>query len=179
MKTYIGLLRGINVGGQKKVPMAELREVLTHCGFQNVQTYIQSGNVIFQSLEENQTNLEQIIQNKINKQFGFDVSVIVKTSIEVEHILNNCPFSEAKKEKSYFTLLGNIPEESFIKSISNEIYKDEAFIVKANCVYFYSETGYGNAKCNNNFFERKLKVTATTRNYKTIVKLVSLSAEID
>lgn len=178
MKTYIALLRGINVSGQKKVPMVELRKLFMKSGYQNVKTYIQSGNVIFQSSEENKRILEKIIQNDIKIQFGFDVPVLVKTQIELENILNNCQFSEEKKEASYFTMLHDFPENEAVLSTSKEVYINEEFIIKNDCVYFYSEAGYGKAKCNNNFFERKLKVTATTRNYKTMLKLLSLSADI-
>ncbi|MBU3821090.1 DUF1697 domain-containing protein [Flavobacteriaceae bacterium XHP0103] len=177
MKTYIALLRGINVSGQKKVPMAELRDLLTKAGFQKVQTYIQSGNVIFQSDRDNKTELESIIQKTIEKHFGFEVPILVKTASEIENILNSCPFSKEKKEAAYFTLLHAVPDEALIESTSQETYQNEAFVIENDCVYFYSETGYGKAKCNNNFFERKLKVTATTRNYKTMLKLLSLSTE--
>jgi len=179
MKTYIALLRGINVSGQKKVPMEQLRELFAKPGFQNVQTYIQSGNVIFQSTEKNKIDLEQMIYSSIQDHFGFEVSVLVKTSNEIKDILVACPFSKVKKESSYFTLLHNIPDKELTLSTSKESYPNEAFIITNDCVYFYTETGYGKAKCNNNFFERKLKVTATTRNYKTMLKLLSLSAEIN
>jgi len=179
MNIYIALLRGINVGGQKKVPMLELRQLLSESGLKNVQTYIQSGNVVFQSSEENKTHLENSIQNSIKKQFGFDVPVLVKTHGEIMSILKNCPFSMAKKESSYFTLLHDGPDIELVSATSKEIYPNEEFNIKSDCVYFYSEMGYGNAKCNNNFFERKLKVDATTRNYKTMLKLLSLLSQID
>ena len=83
MQIYIALLRGINVGGHKKVPMTELRDLLSNSGFQNVQTYIQSGNVVFQS-SKNVSTLEKEIQKLIFNHFGFDVSVIVKTDDELQ-----------------------------------------------------------------------------------------------
>ena len=79
MKTYIALLRGINVGGHKKVSMAHLRDVLTKSGLENVKTYIQSGNVIFQSLKENKGELEVLIHNAIMAHFGFDVPILVRS----------------------------------------------------------------------------------------------------
>ena len=178
MTIYIAFLRGINVSGQKKIPMADLRKLLVKAGLKNVQTYIQSGNIVFQHSKENRFNLEEMIQNGIKEHFGFDVSVLVKTSVEIKSILDSCPFSQEKKEASYFTLLHDIPNDDLVNSTSKETYPNEEFIITRDCVYFYSEVGYGNAKCNNNFFERKLKVTATTRNYKTMLKLLSLSSEI-
>lgn len=177
MNTYIALLRGINVSGQKKIAMSELRKLFESLNFQNVQTYIQSGNVIFQSAETNKTDLEYIIHNKILSHFGFDVSVLVRTSVEIQAIMDACPFSEAKKTISYFTLLQTIPNKVLMDETLSITYPNEEFHITGQCVYFFSAAGYGNAKCNNNFFERKLKVSATTRNYKTLIKLLSLCPE--
>ncbi|MGC1204196.1 MAG: DUF1697 domain-containing protein [Flavobacteriaceae bacterium] len=175
MNTYIALLRGINVGGHKKVPMAELRELLSKSGFQNVQTYIQSGNVIFKSLENNIQKLELDMHNTIKNHFGFEVPVIIKTPNELLQVFDACPFSEEKKVNSYFTLLYATPDTSLINEVSKITYPNEEFIITNNCIYFYCSTGYGHAKYNNKFFERKLKTTATARNYKTMVKLIAMS----
>ncbi len=177
MKTYIALLRGINVSGQKKIPMDELRESLSNSGLENVQTYIQSGNMIFQSSEEKKSDLETKIHNAIKSYFGFDVPVLVLTPDKLNEIFNNSPFPQSEKEKSYFMFLYEKPDETLVSEVSQLNYPNEEFIITDNSVYFYCATGYGKAKCSNNFFERKLKVTATARNYKTMVKLLSLSAE--
>ncbi len=177
MKTYIALLRGINVSGQKKIPMAELRELLSNSGLENVQTYIQSGNVIFQSSEKDKKTLETIVHKAIKLHFGFDVPVLVLTPQELNQIFDDSPFPQSEKEKSYFMFLYEKPDETLVSEVSQLNYPNEEFIITDNSVYFYCATGYGKAKCSNNFFERKLKVTATARNYKTMVKLLSLSAE--
>ncbi len=177
MNTFIALLRGINVSGQKKVPMVELRKLLSDTGLINVETYIQSGNVIFKSSQENRYILENDIQKAILSHFGFDVPVLVRTETEIKDILDACPFSEEKKMNGYFTLLHSVPDKGLIEEIHLVSYPNEEFYITNHCVYFFSSASYGNAKCNNNFFERKLKVSATTRNYKTMVKLLSLCAE--
>lgn len=174
---YIALIRGINVGGHKKVPMAELRELLTKSDLENVKTYIQSGNVIFQSKIQSKAELERLIKDDILNHFGFDVSVLVKTRQELKTIFDDCPFSKEKKINSYFALLSEIPEKSLVEEASQKVYENEEYTILKNCIYFYSEKGYGNAKFSLNFFERKLKVNATARNYKTMVKLLSLSTE--
>ena len=176
MKTYIALLKGINVGGHKKVPMAELRDLLSKSGFQNVQTYIQSGNVVFQSSEETK-NLEDKIQNAISSHFGFEVSVIVKTNAELRLIFDSCPFENAKKEKSYFIILNKIPERNLIEEVNKISYDDEEIIIKNNCLYFYCSKGFGQAKFNMSTYERKLNLVGTSRNYNTMVKLLSLSSD--
>ena len=178
MPTYIAFLRGINVGGHKKVPMSELRDLLTNAGFQNVQTYIQSGNVIFQS-SKIASELETKIQKLIHTHFGFEVSVIVKTNGELQAIFDTCPFSEEKKENSYFILLSDIPNEHAIEKTQEMIYENEEVVIKNDCLYFYSSTGYGRTKFNMNTYERKLKVAGTARNYKTMLKLLSLSSDLN
>lgn len=175
MKTHIALLRGINVGGHKKVPMAELRQIFVDCGFSDVASYIQTGNVIFKTKKTNKTNLEKTIHINILKHFGFDVSVLITTKLEIERILLECPFSEEKKEESHFILLKTVPNQELISQLQKETYPNEEFFITNTCVYLHGQKGYRNAKCGTNFFEHKLKVSATARNFKTMMKLLSLS----
>ncbi|KJD31594.1 hypothetical protein PK35_14425 [Tamlana nanhaiensis] len=175
MKTFIALLRGINVSGKNKIPMADLRQALTNSNLQNVQTYIQSGNIIFQSSETNKKVLEALINKAISDKFSFNIPVLVLTPDELKAIFNDSPFPQEEKEKSYFTFLFEVPNSDLTKEVSALNYPNETFKITNSCVYFYSAIGYGKAKCSNNFFERKLKVTATARNYKTTLKLIDLS----
>jgi uncharacterized protein (DUF1697 family) len=177
MRAYIVLLKGINVGGHKKVPMAELRELLTISGLQNVQTYIQSGNAIFQSSENNVHKLEQLIQEVIKSKFGFEVPVLIKTAKDLQRIINTCPFPEEKKQASYFTLLHDVPDQELVQIASEKIYEGEEYEIIKDCIYFFCESGYGQAKFNANFFERKLKTFATSRNYNTMIKLIAMSSK--
>lgn len=177
MNTFIALLRGINVGGHKKVPMAELRELLTKSGLDNVRTYIQSGNVIFQSSDNNIKVLETEIRKSILNYFGFDVSVMVRTREQLNTIFDDCPFSEEKKVNSYFAILSEIPNKDLVKEAYEKTYENEEYKILDNCLYFYCVNGYGNAKFSMNYFEKKLEVAATSRNYKTMVKLLAMSAK--
>lgn len=110
--------------------------------------------------------------------FGFNVPVLVITPEELRLILNRCPFSEEKKESSYFTLLHESPDDVRVGEVQKLNYPNEEFVITDSFIYLYSSAGYGRAKCNNNFFEKKLKVSATTRNYKTMMKLLSLCEEL-
>jgi uncharacterized protein (DUF1697 family) len=177
MKTYIILLKGINVGGHKKVPMAELRELLTKSGFENVKTYIQSGNVILQSSEKNIPKIEEIIKNAILNYFRFEVCVLVITRPNLKRIFDDCPFSEEKKKASYFMMLHDTPSNELIKVASEKVYEGEDYEIINDCIYFFFENGIGSSKFNANYFESKLKTFATSRNYNTMVKLLSLSLE--
>lgn len=175
MNTCIVLLKGINVGGHKKVPMADLCELLAKFGFENVRTYIQSGNVILESSEKNRLNTEAIIKDAILEKFGFEVSVLVKTRKDLERIFNDYPFSEEKKAASYFIMLHETPDAELVKVASEKVYKDEEYQILNDCIYFYCDKGFGQAKFNGNYFEQKLKTFATARNYNTMLKLLSLS----
>jgi uncharacterized protein (DUF1697 family) len=163
MNTYIVLLKGINVGGHKKVPMIELRELLTKSGFQNVKTYIQSGNVIIETSKKNSQKIDE-------------VSVLAKTRKELERIFNDSPFSEEEKKKSYFIMLQDMPNSDLVKVASGKVYEEEQYQIINDCIYYYSAKGFGQSKFNANYFERKLNTFATARNYNTMVKLLSLSS---
>lgn len=179
MKTYIALLRGINVSGKNKIPMADLRAMLTDMGLNSVKTYIQSGNVVFQSKEDKTAILEASIKENIKSAFGFEVPVLVKTKTELEVIFKSNPYtdSDAIKEKQvYFVLLKNPAERELVKAFHSEKYATEDFKITDDCVYLLCKIGYGKAKLNNNLIERKLKVEATTRNYNTMVKLLDMSS---
>lgn len=177
MKTYIALLRGINVGGHRKVPMVELRDLLAKNGFSEVKTYIQSGNVIFKVTETNAKEIENSIQKSILDYFGFEVSVMVRTGQQLQKIFDDCPFSEDKKINSYFGILSHYPKEDLVQKAYEKVYEHEEYKIINDCIYFYSDKGYGNAKFSLNYFEKKLNVNATARNYKTVLKLLSLSTE--
>ena len=173
MKTYIVFLRGINVGGHKKILMKDLSLLFESLGFENVKTYIQSGNVVFKAKERN--TIAQEIEEAINNKYGWEVPTLVKSPSEIDAILKNCPFSEEKKVKSYFTFLFDTPSKEIIQEINNLNLPEEELIATKNCLYFYTAKGYGNTKYNSNFIERKLKSKATARNYRTMAKLLELS----
>lgn len=177
MQTYIVLLKGINVGGHKKVPMAELRELLTKMGFINVQTYIQSGNVILQSFQDNLHDMEEKIQRVLLNHFGFEVSVLVKKKEDLQRIFKDSPFSEEEKKASYFIMLHDIPDADLVQLASEKVYEGEDYKIIKDCIYYFSAKGFGQAKFNVKFFEGKLKTFATSRNYNTILKLLSLSTD--
>ncbi len=175
MNTFIVLLRGINVGGHKKVPMATLRELLTKGGYYEVKTYIQSGNIVLQSSVLETSVIEQNIQKLIAEYFGFDVSVLVRTRAHLLNNFNACPFSQLEKENSYFVLLSKIPSDENLEKVKAIEYENEIYQIVQDCLYFYASVGYGKSKFNMNLFEKKLELSATTRNYKTMLKLLDLS----
>lgn len=174
MERYIAFLRGINVGGHKKILMTDLKLLFESLGFKEVTTYIQSGNVIFTT--EKETNLATKIIKGIEENYGFFVPVLVKNASELEEIVSKSPFFGEKLKKSYFILLQEKPSSEHIELTTIFSNPIEEFYITENCVYVYYSQGAGKAKLGNNFFEKKLSVTATARNYNTLVKLIELSS---
>ncbi|MER3375449.1 MAG: DUF1697 domain-containing protein [Allomuricauda sp.] len=176
MKTFIALLRGINVSGQKKIKMAELRETLTQNGLENVQTYIQSGNIIFDSEVLETSTLEHTIHKAIAQDFGFEVPTLVVSGSAIQKVLEDNPFAnKAEENRLYYVLLKQAPEKDVVAQFEELSFTNEDFHVTEKCVYLMCKKGYGNAKLNNNLIERKLKVEATTRNQKTMQKLLEMA----
>ena len=173
MKTYISILRGINVSGQKKIKMTDLKLLYEQLGFQNVQTYIQSGNVVFEYQETSPSTLQQLIFNKIQEYYGFKVPNIILTPQEIKEALDRNPFKEI--EKMYFTFLAELPKSDDIQKLSIYNFDNEFYEINNKVIHFHCLDGYRRAKMNNNFFEQQLKVTATTRNLKTTKKLLEMA----
>ncbi len=179
MNTYIGLLRGINVGGHKKIKMADLREMLNKLNFSEVQTYIQSGNIVFKTSEVNKAELESTIKKEIAKTFGFEVPVLVKSREEIVSIVEeNLYIKDENLEPSmlYFTLLHKMPSDDALQQFKEIHFDNEVFSMGNHVVYLAYKLGASKAKRDNNFIEKKLKVSATTRNLRTMQKLVELSS---
>ena len=173
---YIALLRGINVSGQKMIKMAELKKLFEALGFENVVTYLQSGNVVFDYKKISEDKLKNLIEKEIKNNYGFDVSIIIRTPGEIKKLLNKNPYDEGEENenKIYFVFLDAVPDKERIDKLMSTDYEPEKFVISGKEICFFCPNGYGRAKLNNNIFENKLKVVATTRNLKTVRELVRL-----
>lgn len=176
--TFVAILRGINVSGKRKIMMAELKQLLAAKGFEQVQTYIQSGNIIFHAPA---TSSNRALESKITKiifeQYNFEVPVIVRTWEELKQVVAGNPFLKEKnvdENKLHVTFLSEIPAVECIKDIRKITYPPDRFILEEKEVYLHCPVNYGETKLSNTFFEKKLKVNATTRNWKTVNKLTEL-----
>lgn len=174
MATYIALLRGINVSGQKMIKMVELKAMFESIGLEAVQTYIQSGNVLFQSVDLMENEMVEKIHSAILERFGFEVDVLVFTVSNWNQIIANNPFvrrDNLDEAKLYVTLLAKEPLAEDVEKLASFAFQEETYQLIERAVYLYVPKGYGNAKLSNNFLENKLKVSATTRNWKTMLTL--------
>ncbi|WP_235689694.1 DUF1697 domain-containing protein [Fulvivirga lutea] len=155
--------------------MAELREALeSEVDLNNIQTYIQSGNIILDSeLNKNEVSIK--VHQCIKKSFGFDMPVLTLSQDELKAIKSANPYSDSDIKKQYFVFLFSIPEEEQIKKMNALSYPNEEFTITDSVVYYHPKEGYGKAKLSNNAFENKLKVRATARNLNTLETLIKLA----
>ena len=174
---HLALLRGINVSGHNMIKMEALKSMFENCGFQNVETYIQSGNVFLESEDENANSVGFTIKQEIVKQFGYDVPVIVLSKADLEKCLTNNPFFKEKNvdtKKLYVAFISKELNPTALNDLKTSQFKpDEAFI-DGNRIYMKLETGAGNTKLTQKYIEKKLNATATTRNWNTVNKLIEL-----
>ncbi len=169
------MLRGINVGGQKSVKMAELEKMYASLGYGKVRTYIQSGNVVFECGENPQASLEKTISSKIKSKFGFDVAVIVRTPADLEKIIQGNPFKGKDEGRMYVSFLSATPSTIPTEAIGKAKGISEEYFISGKEIYMHFPDGYGRTKLSNNFFESKLKVASTTRNWNTVGRLLEIA----
>ena len=180
MKTYIAILRGINLSGKNKIQMADLKEKLSTLNFRNIRTYIQSGNVIFKYQEASQSDLAKMVEDAILKNYRYKVPTTVLTEDELMEIVSNNPFKNAKyvdENRLYVTYLFDSPLKENIEKLIETSYLPDKIAFKNKTIYLYCPNGYARTKYTNTFIENKLKLIATTRNWKTSNKLVEIATK--
>ncbi|MFL7869204.1 MAG: DUF1697 domain-containing protein [Anaerolineales bacterium] len=177
MQTYISMLRGINVSGQKKIRMADLKSMYETLGFGNIQTYVQSGNVVFESNEEDLAKLRQSIEAQIEGTFGFSVPVLIRTADDFKRIIENHPFKDEEAIRVLVTFLYEHPEQSKLDELSDYKDKVDHFEIGEQEIFLFCPGGYGKTKLSNTFFEKKLELIATTRNWKSVNALYQMANE--
>ncbi len=182
MAIFIALLRGINVGGKNKIKMTDLKNMFESTGLIRVETYIQSGNVIFES-DENEEMLRKKIEYALEKNFGISAVVVLRTAGELERLIKDCPFSEEEVKKAealnsegeslYVSLLTGAPAQEKIEHLDTFRSEDDAYRINNRDIYLLLRHSIRNSRLANSL--QKLDVPGTVRNFKTIHKLMSLA----
>ena len=177
MTIYIALLRGINVSGQKIIKMEDLKKAFESLRYKHVTTYVQSGNVVFGSSASNTAVLRKQIEKKLLKAFEFEVPTIVKTLKEIEETIMRNPFKKVKEEegeKLHVTFLAGSPAKAAAENLAAVRNDSDEIRLSGTEVYILCRNGYGKTLFSNSFIEKRLGVSATTRNWATVGKLLSL-----
>jgi uncharacterized protein (DUF1697 family) len=195
--TFVALLRAVNVSGQNRVPMAELRVALEGAGLRSVETYLQSGNVVFDAEGDDARAQAAAVRDAIASVFGHDVAVIALTAEELAAVAAGNPFLRAggaetgagnaaaagvaaagvDEKTLHVTFLERPEEEAVFDGLQLPAAPGEAAVLApgGSCIYLHLPHGYGRTKLTNAWFERALKVGATTRNWRTVLALVQMS----
>ena len=180
MSLYVTLLRGINVGGKKMLPMETLRGIYAGLGFSGVRTYLQSGNVVFESAEQDQAGLVKRIEAHIEQACGYSVPVFIRQAAELRRVLAGNPYLTGRREdpsKLHVTFLYQAPpEEVWSRLVAPGDTADE-FAKGEMAVYLFCPNGYGKTRLSNSFFERKINLPVTTRNWNTVNALYKMMLE--
>jgi uncharacterized protein (DUF1697 family) len=176
MPRYAALLRGINVGSTKRIAMADLRGVFAAIGVENVQTYVQSGNVAFDSPSRSSAELARSIRDRIRADLGHDVPILIRTHAQLAKVAATRPFAGAPDEQLYVTFLAERPDAARVGAFSAAGLEPDEFEVRGTEVYLHFPNGLGRSKIGNETFERNLGVAATTRNWRTVVAMRDLTA---
>lgn len=170
---YIALLRAINVGGNTKIAMHDLKRMFKDLGYENAKTYIHSGNVLFESKDKPE-KLRPIIETKIKETFGFDVVTVIVTILELEKIIKECPFEENLDEnwRVYITFLAEEPESELVDTFLSMASDDEQYAIEGKTVYaLINKNAKTKLHFSANLVEKVLKVKGTSRNWNTVIRL--------
>jgi uncharacterized protein (DUF1697 family) len=174
---YIALLRGINVGGNRKIKMADLKKILIEIGLEQVQTYIQSGNVVFFYKKEKTELLSEMIKKAVKEAYGFDIETIIFEVVDFRAIVENMPFevNETNIKTFHIMMLKTaVEEDGIVEKLDKYITTGEIIQPTKKVLYLQYPNGFGRSKLTNNVVEKTLKISSTTRNWRTMNKILGL-----
>ena len=173
MTTFVVLLRGVNVGGHNKVSMSALRELHESLGHTDVTTYIPSGNVVFNSPDKKDVSSASL-ERAIEKQFGIDITVVLRTRAELKRVVNANPFADEDLKTVHVGFMSSKPAAAAARDLDADQFLPEEFVIKGANLYLHLPNGIGRTKLPA-YLDRKLKVPTTVRNWNTVCKLLELA----
>jgi uncharacterized protein (DUF1697 family) len=168
MKRFVGLLRGINVGGNNQMGMKDLAAFFSAAGCKNVETYIQSGNVVF----DGNAKAGAEVCARIEAQFGFKTTIILRSQGEMEAVAAGNPYPVT--DTSHVVFLEAQPTAAQIAQLDPDRSAPDQFTVAGREIYLHLPNGAGRTKLTNTYFDSKLKTVSTIRNWRTVVKLLAM-----
>lgn len=175
MARHVALLRGINVGGKNKLPMAALVDLFEAAGCRNVATYIQSGNVVFDATAPVARRVSEVITQALMETHGLRVPVVTRTAAELSAVAANNPFAPHDVSNVHVMFLQDTPDRKAVAGLDPGRSPGDIFIVQGREIYMHLPNGVGRSKLTNDYFDRQLRTVSTGRNWNTLLKLIELS----
>jgi uncharacterized protein (DUF1697 family) len=174
--TWIALLRGINVGGHKRVAMSDLRGLLESLGYDDVRTHLQSGNALFTASGIKATKLEHDIESAIESQLGLDVTVLVRSAAELRRVVEDNPYlgRGIEQKQLHATFLSKQPASAKVGQLDREAFRPDDFVIGDRVIYARLPNGTAGSRLPD--WERTLDVRASTRNWNTVSRLLALTS---
>jgi uncharacterized protein (DUF1697 family) len=178
VELHVALLRGINLGGKNRLPMKDLAAMFADAGCGSVKTYIQSGNVLFQASSVLARRIPALIEKAIADRYGYQVPVVTRTGGDLLRIVRGNPFLRAGADEGtlHVAFLAGPPAASKVKTLDPNRSPPDAFAVRGREIYLHCPTGFARTKLTNFYFDSKLGTTSTVRNWRTVGKLLELTA---
>lgn len=174
---HVALLRGINVGGNRKLPMKSLSTIFTVAGCVDVGTYIQTGNVVFRAPATIVKRLPNTVKVAIEQQFGFSIPVVIRSQEELAACVKRNPFLKRGLDTAalHVAFLADVPDHAYVAALDSTRSPGDSFILRGHDIYLWLPNGVARTKFTNDYFDRTLKTISTLRNWNTVLKLLSMT----
>ena len=172
---YAALLRGVNVGGKNKLPIADLRDIFTAAACAAVQTYIQSRNVVFEAVPDLAGRVPEIVTRTIRQRFGYEIPVVVRSSDELRQVAASSPFDTSGDPRFlHVAFLEDTPSAEAVSRLDPERSPPDAFAVRGRNVHLHYPNGVARSKLTNDYLASQLQTTSTMRNWRTVLTLLEM-----
>ncbi len=172
---YVALLRGVNVGGKNKLPMADLRDIFTAAGGAAVQTYIQSGNVVFEAAQDLAERVPEIVTRAIRRRFGYETAVVMRSSEELRQVVASNPFDTSGDPRFlHVAFLEDTPGAEAVSRLDPQRSPPDTFAVRGRNVHLHYPNGVARSKLTNEYLAAQLQTASTMRNWRTVLSLLEM-----
>ena len=172
---YVALLRGVNVGGKNKLPMADLRDIFTAAGGAAVQTYIQSGNVVFEAAQDLAERVPEIVTRAIRRRFGYETAVVMRSSEELRRVVSSNPFDTSGDPRFlHVAFLEDTPGAEAVSRLDPQRSPPDTFAVRGRNVHLHYPNGVARSKLTNEYLAAQLQTASTMRNWRTVLSLLEM-----
>ena len=172
---HVALLRGVNVGGKNKLPMADLRDIFTAAACAAVQTYIQSGNVVFEAAQDLAERVPEIVTRAIRRRFGYETAVVMRSSEELRRVVGSNPFDTSGDPRFLqVAFLEDTPGAEAASRLDPQRSPPDAFAVRGRHVHLHYPNGVARSKLTNEYLAAQLQTASTMRNWRTVLSLLKM-----